>query len=430
MQIFIRPLDTQFHRSGLPFDAGEETEVPSFFPPFPRTIYGALRARAMAESGGFLGLDTDFDPGKHTDIHGDGMSFGNLKIKGPIVARLNAGGRLENSLFFPFPLDLVMEKKSKRMVLLSPSPAGKECGWDLEAPSLSFLDQAGMKKPLAGNVVKSLSGEFFLSFGKLRSYLQHRVHGDVGLFEEGKADALFRPEQRTGIARDSVSRTARESMLYSIRHFRMMDRCENICGFFVSIENHGMSLSAEGTLQIGGDFRAAGYRSLAVDDSVSWWDEHKAAVAEGVVQTGRFKAFYITPALFKAGCVPDIEEWSSSEGGKCLGLAVPSAKGDSVRFELVGACIGKPRCIGGWDIQGRRPKAIRKCVPEGSVYFFQADPREWSMLGEADKRASVEEVFRRYNFRSWCSMEPWTDDGGTEHGPGKEGFGIALIGGW
>lgn len=35
IHLFIRPVDTQFHRSGLPFDAGEDTEADSIFPPFP-----------------------------------------------------------------------------------------------------------------------------------------------------------------------------------------------------------------------------------------------------------------------------------------------------------------------------------------------------------------------------------------------------------
>ncbi|GFP43398.1 hypothetical protein HKBW3C_02528, partial [Candidatus Hakubella thermalkaliphila] len=47
MRLFIRPLDTQFHRSGLPFDAGQDTEVTGLFPPWPRTVYGALRAKGF-----------------------------------------------------------------------------------------------------------------------------------------------------------------------------------------------------------------------------------------------------------------------------------------------------------------------------------------------------------------------------------------------
>ncbi|MBF0529347.1 MAG: type III-B CRISPR module-associated protein Cmr3, partial [Deltaproteobacteria bacterium] len=62
MLVFIRPLDTQFHRGGLPFDAGEDTEADSFFPPFPRTLYGAFRAAGMLRSGGCLDFKS-FRPG-------------------------------------------------------------------------------------------------------------------------------------------------------------------------------------------------------------------------------------------------------------------------------------------------------------------------------------------------------------------------------
>ena len=49
MILELQPLDTLFFRDGKPFNKGEETWADAIFPPFPATIYGALRTAYFNE---------------------------------------------------------------------------------------------------------------------------------------------------------------------------------------------------------------------------------------------------------------------------------------------------------------------------------------------------------------------------------------------
>ena len=44
MFIKITPFDTLFFRTGRPFSGGVDTWVDAVFPPFPSTLYGAIRS--------------------------------------------------------------------------------------------------------------------------------------------------------------------------------------------------------------------------------------------------------------------------------------------------------------------------------------------------------------------------------------------------
>jgi len=46
----ITPLDIVFFRDGKPFSWGEETWAGGIFPPYPSTIYGALRTMWFSEN--------------------------------------------------------------------------------------------------------------------------------------------------------------------------------------------------------------------------------------------------------------------------------------------------------------------------------------------------------------------------------------------
>ena len=49
MILELQPLDTLFFRDGKPFNKGEENWADAIFPPFPATIYGALRTAYFNE---------------------------------------------------------------------------------------------------------------------------------------------------------------------------------------------------------------------------------------------------------------------------------------------------------------------------------------------------------------------------------------------
>ena len=423
MELFIRPLDTQFYRSGLPFDAGQDTETGSTFPPFPRTFYGALRTRGLIASG----KDISTPLQGHDWIYGSPSCFGELCIKGPFLARLDNQEGL-SGLALPFPYDLVMEKESKRLVHLSPSfDKSGDAGSDLEEPCLHFLDQQGQTPAFDGRHVESLLDEYYLPLGLLSTYLVHQTTGtlDDNDLPAYSSERLVRKEVRIGIARDNTTRTARESMLYKTRHFRLMDIPDGILqeyGFWVQVKRAHNGFPGSGILKLGGESRAAFFVKLNKESL--WWSEFQDQIIPKIASSGRFKAYFITPALFKEGALPDNCKISQQDKNVCLTLSLNSKE---ISFVLVSICTGKPLSVAGWDIHKKQPKSMRPALPAGSVYFFQAaDQNWWEKLEKEKKNEVAKAIYETWNFNTWCSEEPW--DG--EHGPGKEGFGIPLIGGW
>jgi CRISPR-associated protein Cmr3 len=73
-------------------------------------------------------------------------------------------------------------------------------------------------------------------------------------------------------------------------------------------------------------------------------------------ESKRFKLYLSTPAVFDKG-------WKASwmESGEYNGL----------QFNLLGASIGRPLSLGGFNLKERRPKQMHKAVPPGSVYYFE-----------------------------------------------------------
>ena len=101
MVIKIRPLDTLFFRTGKPFTMGEDTWAESLFPPYPSTLYGAIRSFLIFQREGLKA----FINGKYKDDIGTPDKKGFLKIKGPLLSK-------NSELFFPAPLDLAkLEEK-------------------------------------------------------------------------------------------------------------------------------------------------------------------------------------------------------------------------------------------------------------------------------------------------------------------------------
>ncbi|MCX7988419.1 MAG: hypothetical protein N2647_03125, partial [Thermodesulfovibrio sp.] len=120
--IKIFPNDTLFFRTGRPFTMGSETWSDVIFPPYPSTIYGALRTFLLFHRGGNLKNFNYEDIGSRK---GDEVKKGSLQLFGPILCEK------ENTLFFPVPLDLVVKKGADNESLILSK---------IEKPDIFFSD--------------------------------------------------------------------------------------------------------------------------------------------------------------------------------------------------------------------------------------------------------------------------------------------------
>jgi len=411
----LQPVDTQFYRSSLPFDAGTDGYADSDPFPRPRTVYGAFRALGLARKKVSLDLrdageDFPFDP-----VWGDRRGPGDLFLRGPFLYRKSAHGSFW--LLLSPPADLVVEKKGAEPKVHHCLPLEKK---DLascsDLPSSAGLFPAGF--PEGKTVMAKAAADCLLPSGdlprasNLAGYLCGRLTGKTKtavLFSREEALIL---ESRVGVMRESGTHRAEEGMLYATRHCRFKG-CPGgeEWGFWVELSRKDGSappLDEDGVLKLGGEGRCAAFRAAGSDESlgIDWTGSLREAVAEAVAASGgRFKLYLLTPGLFGGAFHPFEED----EKGAFLDTGAGRAR-------LVSVALAGRVPVGGWDIQKRFPKPLEDAAPEGTVYFLRLE--EWPE-DAAEGRRRAEAVFDEYNFRSLCS-------GACE----KEGFGLTLVGGW
>lgn len=393
MRIFIRPLDVQFYRDGRPFDAGIESAGSSSLLPHPRTIYGALRACILARHSCWGGWPSDQAVKKV--VGQSPFKFGSLAIKGPVLGRL----RRDLETFYPIPKDLVKLKDQDEIIQLAPKESERALN------KISNLKYQLFPTTAEHHVEEIEEKErYFIDHYNLYQYLSGRPPKRERNLK--KSSDLLRQEHRIGIGlrRDPMTRTAQEGLLYSVNPVRF---CKDV-GLVVDVEGDDGLLPPSGLLRLGGESRGAVYSRV---EDVRW-DNIIEEVKRQVSKSGRFKLYLITPAIFSKGWYPDFLE---EECGQLKG----APPGVDARIELVGACVGKPLFIGGFHIRRGYPKPIYKAVPPGSVYFMKIS--KWDVLSCKEKEKILFQLFERFFYKSLIDQDSplW-----------KEGFGVALVGGW
>jgi CRISPR-associated protein Cmr3 len=172
---------------------------------------------------------------------------------------------------------------------------------------------------------------------------------------------------RLGIGIDSEKQTTRDGYLYQVHMIRMQQDSNFVYGFVIDLElgerNNGhrekqpvseqredasekLSFLQEGWLTLGGEQRAARFKVLKPEECVA---------DPGLEQkeTGNL-LYFATPAYFEDGWLPKIP--------------------DSLPAKPITAAINRYQTIGGWALKlghaGGQSKTTRRCIPAGSVYFF------------------------------------------------------------
>jgi len=417
MSIYLlEPLDTQFHRTTLPFDAGTDGFAETNPFPWPRTVYGAIRAEGLSTDGISLseGSPSPADPG----VWGTWDHHGSALIKGPFLYRKTPDF---SEILLPMPADLVVEKSPQNWIYPCVPDEGaelKDASDCKEFPGLCFIEVRGER---SGFKVESRGDAFLLRSGALPKgsilsrYLTQTFASDTKASSVLlPADRIVLPEPRVGIGRSGSTHAAREGLLFSAHHHRLnsIPGKEEI-GLWVHLEDENgssLGLSQRRVLRLGGEGRTVFYRIPEGCENLdkTWTTGFRQAVVEKLIETGgRLKLYLVTPGIFD-GCVHPFQ-----------------CRSDGIFFErntqkarLVGAAVRRALPIGGWDIRKRKPKPLETAVPAGSVFFLK-DTAWPETLDKQRQRAEF--WFDSLNFHSLSSHSQDLR---------KEGFGIALVGGW
>jgi CRISPR-associated protein Cmr3 len=389
MRIFIQPCEVLLFRTGHPFNAGENHYADTLFPPTPETLQGAIRATIATYWNTDKTLAEVFQEPELIALIGNQEHYGRFSI-----TNISVGRRLKDAhptspveRLFPMPAHFFAEENAERqLVRLLPRPHEPAISSNLPAPlQLLYPDQTVQSKlePLRGWLTEQS--------------LQKALHGQHALARSEIIDptTIYVYELRQGIGITKQSKTTAEGQFYQARMLRMNHRSDDpfMYGFVVDVRllqtlpqhldtgarkvpplpfipeqhpdtgarkvpplrfipdeqtQHLLRLPDQGWMILGGERRAARFEVVLSSQSANEQPEQH--------QEGNL-LYLATPAAFTRGWQP--HTWPD---GAPIAVAME-------RYQP----------IGGWhlapDSNGGQSKTLRRCVPAGSIYFFNAPIR-------------------------------------------------------
>lgn len=327
----FRILDTCLFRNGLPYNAGEGgfTTVKSAFPPYMTTLQGAIRTALAWERGWRPGHSARWPA-----LLGGSDDLGGLCLRGPYLFFEDREGQP----FFPMPL-VLLEKAGNFIRLVPGEPV--ECD----------LGRLRLPKPAGTLEGAKLPEHRYLSLSGLVDVLNGGVPGR----DEVKCTSeLWAEEPRVGLARDNITRTAREGMLYSVTHVRPDPRVRLVV--FVAGVPGDWDVVSRRVSTLGGEGRLAEIEVQNVDDPF-WFLPRAPDLSPGPDGILRFTVTLITPGYYAHSTLPEvIRKGPPGVPGRC-----------------VSACLGKVERVGGWDLANGQPRPLVPLLPAGSTWFYEAE---------------------------------------------------------
>lgn len=374
----IEPRDPILVRDARPFQAGSRARSLPF--PFPSTIAGAVRTRLGQETTGLF----------------DGSSIHELlkhQVRGPFLCELDEQERIRE-FFFPAPADAVLfegpsGKALRRQVRPVRIPQGgvvdqTECGLvgitpvevgkPIKLPPRYWSWEEMRSWLLAASDRCEVEPERLGCQGPARETRTHvSIREDTGTAEEGR---LFQTEglrfSLAGVGQADQALLSLSRRLALAVATKSVDRL------------HGVA-------SLGGERRVSVWRS--VREELPRLPEE---LVKAVIGSRAFRLVLTTPAFFVEGWKP--RALLNGEFG--------------MELELLGAAVGRPEVVAGWDLAGQRARPSRRLAGSGSVYFLRCTG------------APGPDAIRNFLQALWLQS---VSDREQDR---LDGFGVALIGNW
>ena len=345
--ILLTPIDAWFFRDGRPYNQGEsgQTDVRSLFPPFAPTVVGTLRA-ALAVGQGWNGRESwanELHP-----ILGNGFDdLGQLQFHGPFLVR-------DGKCLFPVPLHLLghaADHATLAQPFWSPSAflAPKLVGPVLESDLGPVRFPVPIRSKGQRGQLKEPTGLWATAAGYSRI-----LRGELPDAESlVPSIALWKTEQRVGLARNHDRRAAEEGALYSPEYVRLFRGVE----LATVVEGIPANWLLPDLIAFGSESRLA--HCLIRSDELPL----PQSPVDMIRESNRFTVSLLSPL-----CLPTDSSGrlSLSLPGECF----PGVAGATI----VSACVGKPVQIGGWNSLKREPLPLIPYLPAGSTWFCEANP--------------------------------------------------------
>lgn len=374
-------------RTGKPF--GNLASAQDVIFPLPSSVAGLVRALKIEQSQGKL---QDY-AAKLKDEEYQQL----LKIQaiGPFLVRFKTAAKNDYQVLVPKPANaLYFENKATgkvELIRLTPKAYADNCGADLPDNLLPVQ----MEIPTKG---KPKSG---VAYWTLEHFLAWQA-GEKLTFEQVKEQGLegIPVDIRTHVAIDRGTGAAEDGKLFQTASFDLESRWDTELNAWAEERLGFLLLSSEqlkeDTATFGGERRLSYFLPVNEQESLG---KPSANLLSSINQAKGFSLTFLTPAVFSQGYLPS---WINPE---TMQGTLPHS---DVKVSLKAVAIDRWLPVSGWDSIVWKPKATRKAVGVGSVYWFELE----SELSEQDL-ASL-----------W--LKPLADDSQDIN----DGFGAATVAAW
>lgn len=353
------PDDVLFFRDGRPSTRGADHYLPSLFPPYPSTLYGALRSRRLLDAGfppARLRRQRhkawDEFPNDVRDEIGPWGGYGTLRLRGPWLVRRGEGAE-QGEILLPAPGDLAVSLRQRagdsrnqpprpeavfRLRIVEPGDGGHSHSLGLLAP---FSRSGDEWEPWPESKPPRPASDWFLTPVGMRRWAAGGVPVPEDLLH---VTELWVDEPRVGVGIDAERRVSTKGELFTFGYIRL---CPGVdLGFEVS----GTALEPGRRVRLGGEGRTGWIDNGPGLDSLGLSGHRAHAV----------RLAFLTPMVSEGGPYPPAFDPATGEG--VIGER---------RLSIEAACLAGHGTVGGWDLAKNAAKPLRRTVPAGSVFIVR-----------------------------------------------------------
>jgi CRISPR-associated protein Cmr3 len=350
MRIFLEPQETLLFRNGRPFDAGEVGYAETVFPPTPETLQGVVRSMIGTQyaTGNRMSIAQVFHDKDFVNLIGNRDNYGRFRISNIALAK-RKGDEIEP--LYPVPAHVVEDERGK--FRLKPDPKNDVLS--------NMPDKMQYLVPERETKGKIEPVEGWLSLTNLQTVLQPDT--DISKLKIIRAGEIYEREPHVGIGMDSMRKVTEEGLLYSTQMLRMKAEYGFLVTIYIAKNQDSHEKDEQATQTIYKVLKKSGWVTMGGEQRAAHF-EIRADSADAIRSKGNL-LYLATPAVFSRGWQP--AQWTTQ--------AAPIA-----------AAIPRYQLIGGWKPDtmnsGGDQKSLRRCVPAGSVYFFDQPVTLPSPLGD------------------------------------------------
>ncbi|MFZ4538550.1 type III-B CRISPR module-associated Cmr3 family protein [Propionivibrio sp.] len=329
----IEALAPLVFRSGKPFGAQAGVDGAAF--PLPSSLAGLLRT-----------LYADQQKAEFSE------DLRKIPVAGPLLARRDADGKTRP--LAPRPADALYLKDGglTRVVRLSPGPLPQDTGCDLREDLLPLR----MTERLDG---KPVPGPQFWPLDRLMEWgagvtVEFRTLETEGL-------GALAAEERTHVALDDTTLASDDGRLFQTGGIDLAP-----CQEAGTWQQHDLVFLARTEIKLnstlatfGGERRLSRLHGRATGG----WPGHPGDLEAKILAAKGLRLSLATPAIFAEGHLPG---WLDQ---KTLVGSPPACPALSLKLRAVAVERWLP--VSGWDLAKHQPRAMRKAVAAGAVYWFE-----------------------------------------------------------